>query len=339
MLSSVEFSLSVSSSWVLTMPMYDPGALPKIGSSWRAFVTVPAAYWTDFSPLFKGLGAVESLFECGESESGELMWRIEGLFSTPPANKELEARAAVLATSVGMPEPLVIVEKVESADWMTDNVAAFPPFQVGRFYIHGDHNKGPFPCGALRLKLNAATAFGSGEHGSTRGCLLALDGLRRRDSGLLRSLIGSRYGKISVLDMGCGTGILAISAAKAWNCGVLAVDIDPEAVRVTQYNIRANGVSDKVRTRLSDGPVDVLLKKRAPYALITANILARPLVNMARRLSNLLRPGGYIVLSGIMENHESMVCNAYRAQGLRLVRRYSLSLWSTLVMKRGRLDA
>jgi ribosomal protein L11 methyltransferase len=310
--------------------MLAPESSNEIGVSWRAFIVVPAAYLEVFAPLFAGLGAVESLFECGEPKPGVMMWRVEGLFSGPPDGQDLAARAAILAASVGLPEPELIVEKVPATDWLTANVAAFPPIRAGRFFVHGDHVIGPFPSGALRLKVNAATAFGTGEHGSTRGCLLALDALRKAKSAVLR---GGRR-KTAVLDMGCGTGILAIAAAKAWNCKVLAADIDPEAVRVTRFNARSNGVFGLVRARLCDGPDTIWITQSAPFAVITANILARPLVSMAKPLSRLLMPGGTIILSGLLEGQESMVGNAYHTQGLRLVQRYRLTPWSTLVMKR-----
>lgn len=312
------------------MPMSDLVSSSEIGASWRAYIAVPAAYLDDFAPLFAGLGAVESLFECGETKPGAMMWRVEGLFSAPPDMEELTARAAVLAASAGLPEPALTIEKIPATDWLTANVTAFPPIRAGRFFVHGDHITGPFPAGAVRLKVNAATAFGTGEHGSTRGCLLALDALRKTKSVALRG----QNTKTAVLDMGCGTGILAIAAAKAWKCRVLAADIDPEAVRVTRFNARSNRVFSLVNTRLSDGPDAVWITQSAPFAVITANILARPLVRMARPLSRLLLPGGVIILSGLLESQERLVGNAYRAQGLRLVRRYRLNPWSTLVMKR-----
>jgi len=314
--------------------MSNSASSPEIGASWRAYIAVPAAYLDDFAPLFAGMNAVESLFECGETKPGVMMWRVEGLFSAPPDADDLASRAALLAASIGLPEPEVIVEKVPATDWLTANVAAFPPIKAGRFYVHGDHIKGPFPAGALRLQVNAATAFGTGEHGSTRGCLLALDAVRKAKPAPLRAALRGQRAKTAVLDMGCGTGILAIAAAKAWNCQVLAADIDPEAVRVTRFNARSNGVFGMVNTRLSDGPNDVWITKGAPFAVITANILARPLVSMARPLSRMLMPGGLIILSGLLESQERLVGNAYQGQGLKLVRRYRLNPWSTLVMQR-----
>ncbi len=302
----------------------------EIGTSWRASVVVPAAHVDDFAPLFAGLGAVESAFECGETRPSAMMWKVEGIFGAPPDANEIAARVAVLAASAGLPEPDLAIEKLPAVDWLSANVADFPAIRAGRFYVHGDHIKSPFPAGAVRLKVNAATAFGTGEHGSTRGCLLALDELGKARSAGLRG----QSRKTAVLDMGCGTGILAIAVAKAWRCKVLAVDIDPEAVRVARYNARSNGVFSLVNAQFSDGPNAVLITKSAPFALITANILARPLVGMARRLSHLLAPGGVIILSGLLADQETMVENAYRAQGLKLVRRHRLRPWSTLVMKR-----
>ena len=312
------------------MPKTFTSEAGEIGTSWRASILISTDYVDDFAPLFAGLGAVESLFEHGEDASGTMIWKIEGMFGAPPDVDELNARAAVLAASAGCAEPEILIEKLPATDWLTANIANFPPIRAGRFYVHGDHIKGPFPAGVVRLKVNAATAFGTGEHGSTRGCLLALDALRKTRSVHLRG----QSKKTEVLDMGCGTGILAIAAAKAWKCSVLAADIDPEAVRVTRFNARSNGVFGLVKTRLSDGPNAVFIAQNAPFALITANILARPLIGMAGRLSHLLKPGGVIILSGLLGGQEAMVESAYRAQGLRLLRRNRLHPWTTLTMKR-----
>ena len=158
-------------------------------------------------------------------------WAVEGLFSEPPDRAHLAARIALVAQALGMPEPMLDVTLVPQTDWLSASVGSFPPIHAGRFYIHGDHIKPPFPPGMLRLCVNAATAFGSGEHETTRGCLLALADLKRAD----------KQCRIA-LDMGCGTGILAMAIAKAWRRPVLAADIDPEAVRVTRANARANGL-------------------------------------------------------------------------------------------------
>lgn len=287
--------------------------------SWSATVVTPLEHMDVFELVFNELTSIVSQYEVEE----DVTWAVEGLFVDAPPRDELLKRIALAAQALGMAEPELVIAKIPQKDWLTESVASFPPLRAGRFYIHGDHIPPPYPPGAIRLKLNAATAFGSGEHASTRGCLLALDDLRKRNHPFARGL-----------DMGCGTAILALAMAKAWRRPVLAADIDPEAVRVARLNARQNGEADLVKAVLSDatGNRDVLA--RAPYGLITANILARPLAAMAADLSALLAPGGILIMAGLLVRQEAMVLTAYRAQGLRLERRYRLKPWSTLVLKR-----
>jgi ribosomal protein L11 methyltransferase len=180
------------------------------------------------------------------------------------------------------------------------------------------------PTGRIGLLIDAATAFGTGEHATTRGCLLALDAIARN----------RRMAR--VLDMGTGTGVLAIAAAKAWRRRVVARDIDPESVRVAAHNARRNGVAHLVTVRRSAGYRDRLVARAAPYDLVLANILARPLSLMARDLGHVLGTGGIAVLSGLLPWQENMVLAAHRRQGLRLRQRIVIDGWSTLVLARGR---
>ncbi|MHB1206304.1 MAG: 50S ribosomal protein L11 methyltransferase [Rhodospirillaceae bacterium] len=295
----------------------------EIGGSWSARVVVPFELTEPFEQAFIGLAGVVSLYEF--SEDGKL-WAVEGQFAEAPSRNELASRIALAAATAGIAEPELRIVAVPASDWLTVNIASFPALHAGRFFIHGDHIKGPFPPGMIRLEVNAATAFGSGEHESTRGCLLALDHLRKRiPCG-------------AALDMGCGTGILAMAMAKAWHTPVLAADIDPEAVRVTRLNVGRNGVAGLVTTVLSEGCGQRQIRKSAAYDIITANILARPLVHMSRDLTRRLKPGGRLIMAGLLTKHESMVLGAYRAQGLRLSGRIRLKAWSTLILERGRGD-
>jgi ribosomal protein L11 methyltransferase len=252
------------------------------------------------------------------------------MFDSAPPRADLEARVALAASALNIPAPEVVITRVPAKDWLRETVTSFPPLQAGRYYIHGDHVSGPFPAGAVRLTINAATAFGSGQHASTMGCLVALDEIFRRTPSLRRASGAGFVG----LDMGCGTGILGMAAAKTRRMRVLCADIDPEAVRVTRYNARKNGLTDVISAVMSDGCGDRNIRAHAPYQFITANILARPLNRMAADLSQLLAPGGHLVLAGFVRRDEALVLHAYRMQGLRLLRRYRIAPWTTLVLRK-----
>ena len=297
--------------------------------AWSARITVPAAAVMSFEAVFTDLTDVVSLFEVEESPDGtSLTWCVEGMFADVPPKAEIAARAALVAAAEGLPEPALVVARVPEKDWLTENVASFPPLTAGRFYIYGDHVTAAPPSGTIPLRINAATAFGSGEHASTYGCLLALDGLGRR------RVVQRAVAAHGALDMGCGSGILALAMAKLWARGVLAADVDPEAVRVTRVNAARNGVAAAIRALVSEGTGDATVGRNGPYAVITANILARPLRAMSATLARLLVPGGYLILAGLLQKQEALVTTAYRAQGLRLVRRIVRRPWSILVFQR-----
>ncbi len=191
--------------------------------------------------------------------------------------------------------------------------------------MHGSHWRPPARTGAIALEIDAASAFGTGEHPSTSGCLLALDRLARR------------WRFRHPLDIGTGSGILAIAAAKRLARRVQASDIDAGSVRVARHHVRRNGLSGWVRVECAPGFRSRTLKGRR-YDLIFANILARPLTQMARDLSRAIAPGGVAVLSGLLRRQEALVLAAYRRRGLSLVRRIEIDVWSTLILRAGRRD-
>ena len=299
--------------------------IEDIGGAWSARVIVAADHVEAFERAFENIAGVVSLYEFDE-HTKPILWAVEGMFDSSPPRAELTARVELTARALGIDTPDLIIAKVPAKDWLTETIASFPPLRAGRYYIHGDHIKGPFPVGAVRLTINAATAFGSGQHASTMGCLLALDGMFRRHPP-------ARSRGIAGLDMGCGTGILGMAAAKTRNLRVLCADIDPEAVRVTRYNAHKNGLSDLIPAIMSDGCGDRNVSRYAPYQFITANILARPLVHMSAAISALLAPGGHVILAGFIRRDEAMVLNAYRRQGLRLMRCIRIAPWTTLVLR------
>jgi ribosomal protein L11 methyltransferase len=245
-------------------------------------------------------------------------WQVEGFAVARPERAVVEAALALAWVERGAPAPVPLIERVAPRDWLAENQASFVPLVAGRYFIHGSHFRGGAPAGRLALTIDAATAFGTGEHATTRGCLLALDHFARRRRARC------------VLDMGTGTGILAIAAAKTWRRRVRARDIDREAVRVAARNAAVNGVGALVDARRGDG------YRGLPrgFDLVLANILARPLALMAPDLARALAPGGVAVLSGLLARQERAVLTAHRAQRLRLLRRFRIEGWHTLVLAR-----
>jgi ribosomal protein L11 methyltransferase len=236
---------------------------------------------------------------------------------TPP----LEAKLALAAAGSGG-ELLEVGEKrLAARDWVAENQLAFPPQRIGRFFIYGSHYRDKVPPGAIGIAVDAATAFGTGEHPSTRGCLQALERLGRRH----------RFRR--ALDVGTGTGILSIAAAKLFRRRMLAGDIDQGAVDVARQNAGRNGVAGLVRTRRAAGYRNRQFKKSA-YDLVLSNILARPLAVMAADLARALAPGGRAVLSGLLLRQERIVLAPHRGCGIVLERRIVIDGWSTLVMRR-----
>jgi len=239
-------------------------------------------------------------------------WLVEGFSALAP---ERTALAAALPGAFRL-------ERLPPRDWVRENQESFPPHRIGRYFIYGSHHRAGIPAGTIGLLIDAATAFGTGEHATTAGCLRVMDGLARR----------RRFRRI--LDLGTGTGILAIAAAKTWATPVLAVDIDGGSLRVARANIRANGVAGHVRAALSRGYRSRRVETARRYDLVLANILARPLVAMARDLRAALAPGGVAVLSGLIEWQAPLVLAAHRLQGLHLVRRLVIDGWTTLELHR-----
>src|SRR5690348_12936200 len=227
--------------------------------------------------LDEGAGAVAA-FETREAEGGGLTrWRVEAYPRAPLLDAALEVRLALIAAAAGGRLTHIIEERLPERDWLAENRRAFPPLRIGRFLVHGSHWRGVPPAGAIAIEIDAATAFGTGEHPSTSGCLLALDSLARR----------RRFAR--PLDIGTGSGTLAIAAARRLRRRVLASDVDCAAARVAAHHVRRNGLARQVRVACAPGYRSRALRG-SQYDLIFANILARPLALMARDLGRAIAP-------------------------------------------------
>ncbi|MEE8534427.1 MAG: 50S ribosomal protein L11 methyltransferase [Kiloniellales bacterium] len=237
-----------------------------------------------------------------------------------PDRVRLTALLISAALAAGIATPEFAVETLANRDWIAENRADLPAIQIGPFYLYGAHVNAPGPADSIPLRIEAGRAFGTGRHESTRGCLLALADLagKRRIGG--------------ALDMGCGTGILALAMAKLWSCPVLAVDNDPEALRIARENARINEVADRVRVRRGRGYDCPALADCGPFELIACNILAQPLCAMAPELARTLAPDGVAVLSGLLADQEAQVMASHA--DLRLMERIPLAEWVTLVLTR-----
>ncbi|MEA2731581.1 MAG: ribosomal protein methyltransferase, partial [Acetobacteraceae bacterium] len=249
------------------------------------------------------------------------IWRVEGVKQVGVNEAELASSLAVAAAVTGV-SPVLERSATEADGWLARTYASFPEQLIGeRFAVRGTHLRGPETPNRITLTLDAGLAFGTGEHGSTRGCLVALESVARRQPR-------------RILDMGTGSGILAMAAAALLNRPVLATDIEPWAVRVAAENAELNGVAHLVTARLADGWRDPFVRGHGPYDLVFANILARPLCLMARDLALNLAPGGTAILAGLLANQARWVLAAHRAQGLRLERMLPQGPWTTVVVRK-----
>jgi ribosomal protein L11 methyltransferase len=278
------------------------------------FVIVPEASVPAYESALSLACSTVGLFVHDEHER---TWRVEGVKAVGEDDAAL-ADGVALAAMVSGEAALLQREPTEADGWLARVYAAFPEQDIGkRFAIRGTHLAQMRRAGRKTLTVDAGLAFGSGEHGSTRGCLRALEMVAYRRPA-------------RIVDMGCGSGILAMAAASLLNRRVLAVDNDPWSVRTTKQNARLNGLSLQVAARLGNGWQGVGAEK---FDLILANILARPLCLMAKDLAAHLAPGGTVILAGLLTTQVAMVLAAHRRQGLRLERVLREGSWATMVLK------
>ncbi len=257
-------------------------------------------------------GATYSILE--EDEDKEI-WRIDGF---PTTDEEAERMAAILREHGGLE---VVVEKLADADWLAMSLSGLPPVEAGRFFVYGAHDQGKVPEGRVNLKIDAGAAFGTGHHGTTVGCLEAFDNLLKTE----------RFEK--VLDVGCGTGVLAIAAARTGTPIAVGTDIDEPSARIANENAEINDA--KCDFYFADGLGDPRIAQHLPYDLVFANILAAPLVHLAPEIGAALKSGGVAILSGLLRTQEERVLDAYLPLGFVVEQTIHHDAWSALQLRKG----
>lgn len=246
-------------------------------------------------------------------------WELQAIFEQKPDRAIIKERIANASAQAQIKPPFFRIKKMPDINWLKASYQGFPPISVGPYYIYGSHITDPLPKDKICLKIDAATAFGTGEHQTTHGCLKALCDL---DVSPER-----------ILDVGCGSGILGMAFAKATGKPVDAVDIDPESVHVAAENAKENGLENLITVWQSDG----YDKVHRQYDLIFCNILAKPLIRLAPELKVHLAPGGRAILSGFLAHQERWVTKAHTDLGLRVIKRYPVKGWCTIVVQKDSL--
>ncbi len=248
-----------------------------------------------------------------EMEDGSGLWEVGGYFEGPPDPIAL----ALLEAAHGV---AFAVSELPETDWVAKVRRELAPVEAGRFWLYGSHDADSVPDDRVPLLIDAALAFGTGHHGTTLGCLRALD--RMADDPAAGP----------VLDLGCGTAVLAMATARVWDVPVLASDIDPVAIEVADANLAANGMSGRVETLVAEGLDDPRLQAAAPYGLVLANILMGPLLALAEGIAAVTLAGGTAVLSGILNEQADDVARDYAAAGFSERRREVIGEWTTLTL-------
>jgi ribosomal protein L11 methyltransferase len=264
--------------------------------------------------FFEGQAAIAAF----EGSGGR--WDITMDFIDPPDQAQI--RELVGIATGGEVAQAIAFDTVEARDWVRATLDQLVPVRAGRFMVHGRHDRAKVAPNRLGIEIEAALAFGTGHHGTTRGCLELLDDVLKA------------YRPRRVLDLGTGTGVLAIAAAKALRIWLLASDIDPLSVRVARDNARLNGVGDLVETIRATGFSAPQFARRGPFDLVLANILANPLRQMATPMARHLAPSALVILSGLLPPQAQSVIAAYRSRGLVLKRHIQVEGWSSLLMRR-----
>ena len=288
--------------------------------SLTASATLPEAQARAIADALAADAALEALaVDAAEIAPG--CWRVRVYLTDAGHETERAALARCAEACIGKDAPRFDVEALPDIDWVAKSLEGLTPVVAGRFVVHGRHDRGRIPAGRIAIEIEAGQAFGTGHHATTAGSLMVLDRLMR----------ARKFQR--PLDLGTGSGVLAIAIAKALRGPVVASDIDPVSVRLARANARLNDVGNRVTCVTARGVAHAAIKGGAPFDLVVANILAEPLCRLAPSLAPLIARGGTLVLSGLLARQRERVVVAYAMQGMRLARAHLVDGWATLVLR------
>jgi len=285
--------------------------------SFAIALTVPAAARPVFERAIGTLTEAVATFEEGDA------WRVTGYARALPEAGKLQTLLLLAASVTGIAPPEPKVTPLSPKDWVREAARQRPPVRAGRFFVFGAHDRGLAPVGTLAFEIEAGLAFGTGAHATTKTMLLLLDRFTRR----------RRFQR--PLDLGTGSGILALAMAAALKVPVLATDSDPTALKIARRHGRANGLSPLLRLVESDGFASRELRAAAPFDLMAANLFARPLCALANDMAKHAAPGAILLLSGLLTAQAPKVFQRYRAAGFVLLGRHRMGEWATLALQKG----
>lgn len=292
----------------------------KTNNNWQLNLILSQHAMPFFEKALDGDENTALLAQLIEKGKDKGKWLLQAIFQDKPNLANLETKLEIAATLAKIDLPEYTINEIVQKDWLRASLDSFKPVSVGNYFIYGSHIKELPPQDKISLQIDAATAFGSGEHFTTQGCLLGLEEVSRK------------FNIEKVLDMGCGSGILGLAAAATLHKKVICADIDPESVRVTIENAEKNNLKSFITAYDGNGYARPEIKQNGPYDLIFSNILARPLTMMAKDLAVNLSDHGIAILSGLLYKQENWVISAHKRVGLKLKKRYRIEGWSTLIM-------
>jgi ribosomal protein L11 methyltransferase len=295
--------------------------MPPRPSLWKIKITCPPDQVEGLETLWEENALAITSFAPPRHATAE----IEAIFAEEPDAVAINTKIAVYAAMQGILLPNAEITEIADLDWLKKVAEDFPPLPIGPWTVYGATYKDGMKDKPLALQIDATSAFGTGEHPTTKGCLLMLARLLKRAKPR------------NMLDVGCGSGILAMAYVKKGHGKALAVDLDPDSVRIAAENARVNGLSAHMHIARSFGYRNPIIQAKAPYDLIMANIFARPLCAMAKDLKAHLAPNGYAILAGLLNGQANAVLSAHRVQGLKRVEKLRLGEWTILVLQNGQI--